>query len=590
MLNKQLILTGALTAVLFSSEAMASAFSFKQGEAKPVTLGNDFEQYELLDQVKEAVNSAISIHRMATSLSEKKETLQKHRNSIERYDEMKNRLEQNVRCNENSLTEHFSDGKRIWQNVSAWAEDSSSKLLAKASDSLGPDDGSDDQLKKLEAKSAAGDISDTGADIVTPDVSESTIVDMDVSRMTAYAKVRWDVGDKVLKDLYAYPEKWGKVKKRFAPWRDQRTSYNAYLKSKYERMMAPYNVKSAKLPPYPQLKDGDSGIPSDYYTGTVPQLKISESYSGATPDARWCGKDNECVRVNKGSLYQQHVAFVAALKAAPLKFGQSAPDMSAPYLPSIPLPPWREAAYITGVEPDLSTADLRPYLPEVWVRIIDNPVLFDKDGELGSLAEKKNGKIQFKADAYDAESGEVKEDKNGNPVIPLPLMTNRISAYLVLKDSLERQEPIKDRAKISIKEINENVIATFAKQGYNVENPDKFDLAKESDYQQAMKKIAELQKNKTDEAERQIKTLNGKFGVKLMSSVKKMLAEEVKTIKALQTDTDFLVKVNRDNAANIDTLIKTKIADDLATKTYKANGADAEEEANSIPPVGCPVL
>ena len=117
-----------------------------------------------------------------------------------------------------------------------------------------------------------------------------------------------------------------------------------------------------------------------------------------------------------------------------------------------------------------------------------------------------------------------------------------------------------------------------------------FDLAKESDYQQAMKKIAELQKNKIDEAERQIKTLNGKFGVKLMSSVKKMLAEEVKTIKALQTDTDFLVKVNRDNAANIDTLIKTKIADDLATKTYKANGADAEEEANSIPPVGCPVL
>ena len=201
MLNKQLILTGALTVVLFSAEAMASAFSFKQGEAKPVTLGNDFEQYELLDQVKEAVNSAIGIHRMATSLSEKKETLQKHRNSIERYDEMKNRLEQNVRCNENSLTEHFSDGQRIWQNVSAWAEDSSSKLLAKASDSLGSDDGSDDQLKKLEAKSAAGDISDTGADIVTPDVSESTVVDMDVSRMTAYAKVRWDVGDKVLKDL-----------------------------------------------------------------------------------------------------------------------------------------------------------------------------------------------------------------------------------------------------------------------------------------------------------------------------------------------------------------------------------------------------
>ena len=54
-----------------------------------------------------------------------------------------------------------------------------------------------------------------------------------------------------------------------------------------------------------------------------------------------------------------------------------------------------------------------------------------------------------------------------------------------------------------------------------------------------------------------------------------------------------MVSVSRNNADEIDTLIKTAIADDEANKTYEANLLKNNEDAEDfdpIPPVGCPVL
>lgn len=588
-LKKTLLTFTILSAGVFVSAPSVQAASYAKTEAKPVAVNKDLEQYKLLNQAKDELNTAIAIHSAAATMESNKSSLQKQRENIERYDEIKNRLEQNVQCNKSSLNEHFSNGDTIWTNISAWAEDSAERLLAKASNSLKTDSESDAELAALEKRAAAGDISETGENIKTPAVSTTDSND-NLADLSAYAKVRWDIGDRVLKDLYANPEKWGSVKKRFTMWKDQRESYNAYLKSKYERMAAAYNTSKANLPVYPQLSESDSSNPADYYSGKIPETKVASSYSGSTPDARWCGKGNTCVRVNKGSLFAQHTAYVAALKGLSLKLGHSTPDMSAPYVPSAPLPPWREASYIVGVEPNLDSSDLRDSLPEPWVRIIENPALFSKNGELANIAEKSGGSIRFRADAYDAETGEIKQDKNGNPMIPMPLMVNRISAYLTLKDALERQEPLKDNAKAAIKEKNEDLIATFAKLGYTVENPDEFDLANEADYQKAMAKMAELQKDKTEAAKAKIATLRQQYAGKILPSVKEMIDEENKTIDALNKDADFLVDIDRDNAPDIDALIKNKVADNVANATYKANMASDADEANAVPAVGCPVL
>lgn len=587
-LKKTLLTFTVLSAGMFVSAPAAYA-GYSQTEAKPYAANTDLRQYKLLNQAKDDINDAIAVHSAAAGLSTERKNLLKQHEDIERYNEIKNRLDQNVECNKSSLKTHFSDGEKIWTNISAWAEDSAERLLAKASDSLKTNSESDAELAALEKKAAAGDISDTGANIKTPDVSTVDSSD-NLDDLSAYAKVRWDVGDRVLKDLYAHPEKWGSVKQRFTMWKDQRDSYNAYLKSKYERMASAYNTSKAKLPAYPQLSESDSSNPADYYTGKIPETKVAASYSGSTPDARWCGKDNTCVRVNKGSLYAQHVAYVTALKGLSLKLGHSAPDMSAPYTPSAPLPPWREAAYLIGMEPDLNSADLRDSLPEPWARIVDNPVLFSKDGELANIAETKGGEVQFRADAYDHETGEVKQDKNGNPMIPMPLTVNRISAYLTLKDALERQEPLKDNAKAAIKEKNENIVASLAKLGYSVENPDSFDLTNQADYANTLKKMTEMQQEKIDAAQSKIASLRQKYAGKVLPGVQATIDDENKTIDALKKDADFLIDIDRDNAPDIDSLLKTKIADDVASATYEANMANDANEANAVPAVGCPVL
>ena len=61
----------------------------------------------------------------------------------------------------------------------------------------------------------------------------------------------------------------------------------------------------------------------------------------------------------------------------------------------------------------------------------------------------------------------------------------------------EEQEPIKDRAIASIKEMNENILSTMEKAGYVVPNRDSFDLANETDYNMAVQKMKELQNAKS---------------------------------------------------------------------------------------------
>lgn len=588
-LKKTLLTVTFLSAggFVFAQSAEAASF-FAQTEADPVVVNKDAEQYNVLSDVKDNVNAAMELHKTAGTFLADRKVLQGYKDSVEMYNEIKNRLQQNIQCNETSLKEHFSDGETVWKNVSAWAEDSASKLLAKASDALNTDSETDAGLKALEKKADSGDFSDTGANIKTPVVADSYGTDMNLDELAVYAKVRWDVGYQVLKDLYASPEKWGSVKKPFSIWQDQRYSYNAYLKDKYTQMTAPYNTKNASLPAVPQLSDSDAGVPSDYFTGTVPQNPTASDYSGKTPDARWCGKGNTCERINKGTLYAQHVAYVTALKQLPLKLGQSTPDMSAPYLPSVPLPPWRESVYILGVNKELP--ELGSELPEPWARIVQNINYFSSKGEMANLVEKKGNTVRFRPGDYDAESGEVKLDKKGNPKLPIPLSTNRISAYLSLKDALTQQEPVKERAEASIKEMGENVLAAFAKAGYQVENPESFDLAKDGDYNTAVRKFTELQKEKIEAARQKIAELKRQYSGKIMPSVQQILDEETRTIKAMEKDKEFLVDVTRSNAADIDSLIKTAVADRVANETYQTNLDQQMEDMSPVPAVGCPVL
>lgn len=555
----------------------SAEMSFKTPTPKPVVADKTLEQYPRLNEAKDLVNDAIALHETAVSLKSNQKVLKKHKDTIDQYNETVSRLEQNVACNKQQLAQFFADPASVWNKMAAWAEDSASTALAKASGAL-----------------------DSGVNPENVDLSKMSedALSSDMGDLNQYAKVRWDVGAAALKDLYANPSKWGKVKAPFRPWEDQKHIYNVYLQKRYAQMLDAYVIPHGVHIKIPSVSDQEKGyLPETYYTGDIPApTEMNKKYnaSAASVDDVWCGasangKVRSCARVQKGALATQHQEFVNKLAGLHLKNGRSKPDVSAPALPQSPLPPWREVVYVATTEKELP--ELGSALPDPWFKVTQSIDNFNGDGEMANLVERHGNTVRFHPKSYDKETGEVKKDSKGNPKLPIPLTMNRISSYLALQNAEEQQLPTKDQAVAALKEMNENIVSVLTKNGYKPRIG--FDLSNDADYTEAVKQLKMLQKNKISSAKALIAKIQSEFSANLFDSVKQMIAEEQKTLSALSSDSEFMVSVSRNNADEIDTLIKTAIADDEANKTYEANLLKNNEDAEDfdpVPPVGCPVL
>lgn len=608
-----------LSAGFFFLSSGSVQAGFKVPKVKSKAADVSFQQYPKLGEVKADVNMAMSLHQTAVSLLSEKKQLEEYKASIEKYNEIDRRLTQNKNCNLSLMNEHFSNGAEVWKKASAYAEDTSSVLLAKASNSLGDAEASA-KLSALEKKMDAGDASDDGSittsasDSPYAGINENTTTaqanamvaagsaqannastDMDIDEAAAFGKIRWDVGYSVLKDIYSYPEKWGRQKKKFTPWVDQKYAYDVYLNKRYEEFEQNFvrnPLTHAAFPARPRMTPNDTYMPEDYYNAAVPEVTVTSvkyDEKKASQDEKWCGQTNgmknKCARVNKGSLYAQHMAYVEAMKSFPAKSGE--PAIEPPYLPQKPLPPWRESVYIMNVAKQLP--EIASELPDPWYKVTQDVDFYASNGELSNLVERHGKTIRYRPGDYNAETAEIKKDSNGMPKLPIPLMTNRISSYLALMAAKEEQEPIKDRALASIKDMNENILATLSKAGYIVKDPN-FDLAKDSDYNMAVRKLGELQNARIASANSKMQNLKSSFSGKLLPSVSKVLAEETTTMNAMLKDTEFLVNVTRENAKEINSLLMTAVADATANENYKDNLSGKMEELSPVPAVGCPIL
>ena len=435
--NTLMTLTFLSAGFLVLSSGMAQA-GFKNPKSKPVATNVSFKQYPKLGEVKAEVNTALNLHQTAASLLADKKQLEEYKASIEKYNEIVRRLNQNTQCNIALMNQNFSNGSAVWKKVSAYAEDTSSTLLAEASNSLGDAEASS-QLGALENKMNSGDSSEDSSTTVSTSIdspfssinentseaeanamvnaskakaeSGTTDVDMDIDEAAGFGKIRWDVGFAILKDIYAHPQKWGNVKKKFQPWVDQKYIYDVYLENHYKEMEKHYVFNLLRpFPAKPKMTKTDTYLPEDYYNGTVPEVTVSSNKyfdAIANADDKWCGQTNGmknvCARVNKGSLYAKHQAYVAALATYDLKEGASVPNMEAPYLPQRPLPPWREAVYIMNVEKQIP--EIASNLPDPWYKVTQNIDNFTKKGELANLVEKHGNKVRYRPGDYNSETG-----------------------------------------------------------------------------------------------------------------------------------------------------------------------------------------
>ena len=155
--NTLMTLTMLSTGFFILSSCPVSA-AYKRPKVKSVAEDKSFEQYPKLGELKAEVNLALDLHQTAVSLLADKKQLQEYKDSIEKYEEIKRRLNKNKQCNISLLEDNYTDGNAVWKKVSAYAEETASVLLAEASDSLGDKDASN-ELKDLEKNMDSGNSS-----------------------------------------------------------------------------------------------------------------------------------------------------------------------------------------------------------------------------------------------------------------------------------------------------------------------------------------------------------------------------------------------------------------------------------------------
>lgn len=610
-------------------------FSSVKSESKYVRDKN-LDQYKDLNAVKTDSDAAATIHEFIHMLPNDREEIRKNQKQIDRYNEISARLEDNVRCNIGLLNDRFTDGKAVWEKISAYAEESAKDALAKAADDTADDaaalnssakyktadsnqaDADSDQLAKKYESGNFGDVdaledapegesvSDklasqkkkantlNGEMNASQDASSTDTTQAD--KIRAYARIRWDVGTAVLKNLYAYPQKWGKLKsdKEFLPWMDQKYVYDYYLRQKYiegplgnlpahffglaaiEAKLSDLVFSSKKLKDYlPRAHYGDFDNEDALETnGDEPSDKADEF---------WCGgKKTKCLRVTKGPLFEKHQAVITALSEIG---GVDVSKIKEPYIPAAPLPPWQEATFM--LDEDLSKAVVQ----DPWKKIEDNSKILNKNGEFSVLVVKDGKSVRIDPKKYDEDKNEPKKDKKGNALLPLPLQFNRVSSYLSLTSAKEEAEPQKERAEESIKKIHEDMIAKLKQVGYDVKNPNSFNLNDEGQYNTLVKDLKALHAKYLLSASTKIKAMEQRYK-KFYASIQTMLALEKAFDNSLQKDKEFLLSVDRRSKieayATFDSELRTAVADKAAAETYSANLE--QDDDDGIPPVGCPIF
>lgn len=639
---------------------------------KKYSANKDFQQDKDVLLVRSENDKASSAHKQVRDLPGLREEIRKNREQIERYEEIVRRLNQNTSCNLGFLTAHFTDGPVVWEKISAYAEETAQVALAEANDSLAEDSAEltkDAKYQEANADQIAADgdagvaqgIADSAGGIgdtttygeqSSTEANDSALSDSlngqsqqeseleaemnaknassgygeaDPDKMRAYARIRWDIGTKVLKELYAQPKLWGtpKSKYMFNPWKDQKYIYDAYLLERYTypEKDTPVAAKAKKKKIeklLKKIKDLKSYLPEINSEDDVlwrkeieetevaekekdpekqkeeekkkeeEQKKKEEDPTYNAVDEKWCGEGYECVRVSKGPLFDLHKKILALV-------GEKESIAEPPYLPADPLPPWQETTFM--LDDDFSKAVLQ----DPWIKILLDPELLKEDGEFANLVVEskftpfkkpacgKDVKICLDPERYDYEEDKPKKNKKGEPLMKMPLEVNRISAYLALKSFKEESEPQKIKAEENIREIKAALAKKLKELGDTAElSSEALDLENDGAYNALKGRLGSLQTKHLDAATAQIQAMRGKYG-KLREEIKKILTTEEGFRKAMEKDSAFLLDIARGNYKNVDSDLKTAAADDEAEKVYKAN-MEKKDDGEELPPVGCPVL
>lgn len=576
MRKVSLIVLSMLVFGALPNSGIAQEAKYKKQQAVENIVGNEeIVQFGEASRVNEKIEAALGYHSAIYNIIRNQKQIRDNRKTVQDYDRLVQAISDSVSCNILQLEKNFNQPKEVWNTMSARAEalNTQAKIIYVNKDSLSADeinklpvvpkeDPSSEDLEMLASVEAKGkNLESAGANQAADADSQARMEESEkISR--AY----WEVGAVALKEFYKKPDKNKEL------WKDQVQAYwtNPIKEIDYH-YQSNYNISGTPTVPAAPAGDTRDQIPARL-----------EGYIAA-----WeVKKDERCAQ-------QPDPITGLPVKPAACSNPPAKPVVSSE-IPEL-LPPWREIVYVmdsqvptqsdkialvyTGVEKSGAAN-----LPEPWKKYMEKGAYLKKlqdrvhpDGEFKQMFNVNGDTVSFFMPKENVQDVDPVDPPNA-----VPAVANRVSAYLAMKGIEPEKRDAKDDAIRNIAEMNAEVVRQLESAGFSAGAT--FSLENKADYEMAVKKLAEAQNTKIKEAE----TMMSGLASSPLTSVKSVV-EYAKTIsKAMKTDGEFLVMVDRDNMVDVDRLIKEeKSADSLRSKLAEA---EASEENKPVDyPINCPV-
>ncbi len=258
----------------------------------------EFRKLKELEAVAETMRKSMTAHNLKQSLPSFREAFVSYQRAVKRHDLAVEKVKTSDKCAVNYLDRYYPSGAKVWyggaapsnvtdyasrKGVSGWAYKAFQTAKALQSDDISPDDleksdfdAEDDtgedvdatvqnskaKLKQKHSRDEDSDGSSSVAGAGSPSRQEQI-------KKNEHLKDKFNfligaaVAKKLAQDQYT-TQSWGKPKRKFPIWNDQKKFYDQYLEKKYQNMKLYLN----DVWPFFDMDENDDGNTVTALTGT----------------------------------------------------------------------------------------------------------------------------------------------------------------------------------------------------------------------------------------------------------------------------------------------------------------------------------
>ena len=456
---------------------------------------------------KKIVYTAASSHNLIKMLRQDQAVLADYKAILDDYEDLLARYKANRTCNVGLLAPYYTDPAAAWDKLAEQAY---------AADQLVSISASDDASKKTSA---------------------------------ALGLARWNIGYKFLNMLYANSEDYGKMKKSFPLWADQKYLYDKEYKAYYASLANEFR------------KQG----------GNDELAAILEKGPAVSDDVKYDKlRYSELVR-----LHNNLVSEILSKDKSKIKLASSQPPVAMKALP-----PWKEIIYAENWEKGdyLGKVSFYPTTPNPWQYFAEsNFKKFNKDGEMAKVLKVVSQDDDHATVRFNAEV--------------LPLNKNRVEKYLILREAEADARPLAAQVKLLFDAKTEALKKKLSSVGISVS--DETDFSKSEDVAAVIDLIKDKKQTNIALAKKALEGIDnlykdgsrGKMTNRLVNAITNLNV----VVSALDADSEGMTTVNNLTAGNVKTNLAKETANQALIDRYReiadANKADLMSNQSSWCPI-----